>query len=141
MIQAAAVAPSPTPQASSNNSKGHAWICAAAPGRQFGADDEQWRGIQKKYNGRYDVNARYYGSHQDSKLTGSTSAVVWTMKRGGRENSELTIDFHTVRLTNRNQTEKVGDVQVHLSRPKKPEAPKPPSIFGQAQAPAAQGLF
>jgi hypothetical protein len=52
--------------------------------------------------GVYSVRTKYFGSHQDSALTGATSAVVWILhqqpaSQGGRRH----VQFSTVRLTKR----------------------------------------
>ena len=41
--------------------------------------------------GKYEVFAKYFASHQDSALTGTTSAVVWTIESKSREDSPKSI--------------------------------------------------
>ena len=54
----------------------------------------------------FQVFAKYYASHQDSKLTGTTSAVIWTIqKESVGENKKNRIKFNFVRLdTNQEKT-------------------------------------
>lgn len=48
--------------------------------------------------GSYNVSVRYFASHQDSKTTGATSAVVWRVTNiGDYENEDVL--FRSVRLT------------------------------------------
>jgi len=58
--------------------------------------------------GSYRVRAKYYGSHQESSLTGATSAVVWALRGGGRPE----LRFDTVRLDLGKQTMDVMTVAV-----------------------------
>jgi len=58
--------------------------------------------------GSYRVRAKYYATHQESSLTGATSAVIWAL-RGG-EHPEL--KFDTVRLDRSKQTMDVMTVAV-----------------------------
>lgn len=62
--------------------------------------------------GEYYVYAKYYASHQDSSLTGTTSAVVWTIETK-RDDGEQSVNFDFVRLNTHKQkthvvTAKVG---------------------------------
>merc|ERR1711957_499706 len=47
--------------------------------------------------GKYVIRAQYFATHQQSTITGATSAVVWVL-RGLDGNSEGEMDFDTVRL-------------------------------------------
>ena len=47
--------------------------------------------------GTYSVRTNYYGSHQDSKTTGSTSCVIWSVKHLGDFEREEAL-FTSVRL-------------------------------------------
>jgi len=60
--------------------------------------------------GTYDVYAKYYASHQDSKLTGATSAVVWVVAvdKNGRRN----LKFSCVRLDTQKQRNHVASAVV-----------------------------
>eukprot|EP01102_Stenamoeba_stenopodia_P010263 TRINITY_DN307_c0_g1_i1.p1 TRINITY_DN307_c0_g1~~TRINITY_DN307_c0_g1_i1.p1 ORF type:complete len:1402 (+),score=340.59 TRINITY_DN307_c0_g1_i1:217-4422(+) len=49
-------------------------------------------------NGTYSVSVRYFASHQDSKTTGATSAVVWRVINIGDYEKEDVL-FRSVRLT------------------------------------------
>jgi len=51
--------------------------------------------------GHYEVYAKYFSSHQDSYLTGTTSAVVWTIEKTDGGNQRVKFDF--VRLDTHKQ--------------------------------------
>lgn len=55
--------------------------------------------LKKPAAGRYAVQAKYFASHQASSLTGTTSAVVWTMQNS----ADCTVQFETVRLNRKAQ--------------------------------------
>lgn len=61
--------------------------------------------------GKYVVRAKYYASHQQSSLTGATSAVLWTL-RGCDANSDGDVQFETVRLDTNNEKTDVMTVTV-----------------------------
>lgn len=61
--------------------------------------------------GSFSVETNYYASHQDSSATGSTSAVVWTIKEMGRFDKEE-VQFASVRLTKHKQRQMVLAVEV-----------------------------
>lgn len=61
--------------------------------------------------GSYEVLAKYYASHQDSALTGTTSAVVWTIESEG-ENGKRCIKFDFVRLDTHKEKTKVATATV-----------------------------
>jgi len=50
--------------------------------------------IKNPVEGKYAVRAKYYASHQQSTLTGATSAVLWTIQGG----TEGHVQFETIRL-------------------------------------------
>merc|ERR1712045_405478 len=50
----------------------------------------------EKILGKYDIFAKYYATHQDSPLTGTTSAVLWTIEKS-REDTKY-LNFYNVRL-------------------------------------------
>uniref|UniRef100_A0A7S2YKP7 Uncharacterized protein n=1 Tax=Entomoneis paludosa TaxID=265537 RepID=A0A7S2YKP7_9STRA len=53
---------------------------------------------------KYEAFAHYYASHQDSKLTGATSAVVWTIQKTPEK--KQVINFSFARLnTNKERTQ------------------------------------
>jgi len=60
--------------------------------------------------GTYDVYAKYYASHQDSKLTGTTSAVVWTISIN--KNGQKNLKFKYVRLDTQKQKSCVANVSI-----------------------------
>merc|ERR1712232_1082580 len=49
--------------------------------------------LKKTIEGEFKVRAKYYASHQQSDLTGATSAVLWTLEGDGGH-----MQFETVRL-------------------------------------------
>jgi uncharacterized protein YfaP (DUF2135 family) len=59
--------------------------------------------------GDYEVYAKYYASHQDSFLTGTTSAVVWTIEKDGGKRS---FKFNLVRLNTHQQKTQVATAKV-----------------------------
>jgi hypothetical protein len=59
--------------------------------------------------GDYKVYAKYYASHQDSFLTGTTSAVVWTIEKDGGKKS---FKFNLVRLNTHQQKTQVATAKV-----------------------------
>jgi len=64
--------------------------------------------------GEYKVDAKFYASHQDSSLTGSTSAVVWTMaktSKSGRDASNE-MNFRFVRLDTHKQRTRVATIEL-----------------------------
>jgi len=61
--------------------------------------------------GQYAIDAKYYASHQDSTGTGSTSAVVWSVKKLGRFDEEE-VQFSSVRLTKHKQRQQVLAIDV-----------------------------
>lgn len=65
-------------------------------------------------SGKYEVLAKYYASHQDSKLTGTTSAIVWTIgdERGPDQTQQRTIQFDFVRLNTHKQMNLVSTAKV-----------------------------
>ena len=60
--------------------------------------------------GSYKVQTNYYASHQDSAKTGSTSAVMWSIKGMGRFESEE-VQFASVRLTKHKQRQQVFAIE------------------------------
>ena len=60
--------------------------------------------------GSYKVQTNYYASHQDSAKTGSTSAVMWSIKGMGRFESEE-VHFASVRLTKHKQRQQVFAIE------------------------------
>jgi len=50
--------------------------------------------IKNPVEGDYKVRAKYYASHQQSHLTGATSAVLWTLEGGPHGQ----VQFETIRL-------------------------------------------
>ncbi|KAL7560439.1 hypothetical protein ACA910_020487 [Epithemia clementina (nom. ined.)] len=74
--------------------------------------------------GEYEVHARYFTSHQDSALTGTTSAVLWTIEKvpttmtmtgaGGSSNifSKWRLQFDFVRLDTHKQKSHVSTATV-----------------------------
>ncbi|KAL7570905.1 hypothetical protein ACA910_018962 [Epithemia clementina (nom. ined.)] len=69
--------------------------------------------------GEYQVHAKYYASHQDSALTGTTSAVVWTIEKeetptstGGSSGLAKRIKFDFVRLDTHKQMTHVTTAKV-----------------------------
>jgi len=60
--------------------------------------------------GKFDIFAKYFASHQDSTLTGTTSAVLWTMKKC--DNGENEIEFHNTRLGTHKEKTKVAVVSL-----------------------------
>merc|ERR1712038_318957 len=83
--------------------------------------------IKMPLDGNYKIDAKYYGSHQASKLTGATSAILWILKDEIVRKSEnstdrnndiskdllngITIDFKTVRLEANKQLHHVHTVE------------------------------
>jgi hypothetical protein len=59
--------------------------------------------------GEYRVFAKYFSSHQDSALTGTTSAVVWTIEKNGGTKD---IHFQFVRLDTHKQKTHVATVKI-----------------------------
>ena len=61
--------------------------------------------------GEYQVSANYFASHQDSALTGATSAVVWTIakKKDGKKDA---MEFGFVRLDSHKQKTQVATIQI-----------------------------
>ena len=56
--------------------------------------------LKKPAKGVYAVRTKYYGSHQDSKMTGATSAVVWILhEQAAAQGGRRVVQFSTVRLT------------------------------------------
>merc|ERR1711998_670877 len=45
--------------------------------------------LPKAPPGKYQVETNYYASHQDSRSTGSTSAIVWSIEKLGRFGEEV----------------------------------------------------
>ncbi|CAD7954581.1 unnamed protein product [Amoebophrya sp. A25] len=64
--------------------------------------------LKRPVKGTYKVQVKYYGSHQDSKLTGATSCVVWIMQRKGQD---LNIEFFTMRLKKLHEKQTVMEVK------------------------------
>lgn len=60
-------------------------------------------------SGAYNVHAKYYASHQDSALTGTTSVVIWTIEKKG-DQKHLKFDF--LRLDTHKQKTLVGTATV-----------------------------
>jgi len=58
--------------------------------------------------GEYKVKAKYYASHQQSSLTGATSAVIWALQGGPRPE----LKFDTVRLDRNKEMMEVMQVNV-----------------------------
>eukprot|EP00523_Entomoneis_sp_CCMP467_P008449 CAMPEP_0168736346 /NCGR_PEP_ID=MMETSP0724-20121128/9813_1 /TAXON_ID=265536 /ORGANISM="Amphiprora sp., Strain CCMP467" /LENGTH=1182 /DNA_ID=CAMNT_0008783541 /DNA_START=92 /DNA_END=3640 /DNA_ORIENTATION=- len=58
----------------------------------------------------FEVLTKYFSSHQDSKLTGSTSAVVWMIKK--QEDGKNQVKFNFVRLNTNKQKNLVATVKV-----------------------------
>ena len=56
------------------------------------------------------VQTNYYASHQDSSATGSTSAVIWSIKHMGRFGEEE-VQFASVRLTQHKQRQQVLSIE------------------------------
>jgi len=61
--------------------------------------------------GKYQIETNYYASHQDSAATGSTSAVIWSIKGMGDFGHEE-VQFTSVRLTKHKQRQQVMDVDM-----------------------------
>ena len=61
--------------------------------------------------GQYAIDAKYYASHQDSTGTGSTSAIIWSVKKLGRFDEEV-VQFSSVRLTKHKQRQQVLAIDV-----------------------------
>ena len=61
--------------------------------------------------GEYKVETHYYASHQASVATGSTSAVVWSIKSMGRFEAEE-VQFASVRLGKHKQRQQVQAITV-----------------------------
>lgn len=61
-------------------------------------------------SGTYTVKAKYYASHQQSTLTGATSAVIWALRSTAGGGAEL--KFDTVRLDRNKQMMEVMKVVV-----------------------------
>jgi len=66
------------------------------------------QGIAEK--GTYKIYAKYYSSHQDSKLTGTTSAVVWAIAVD--EKGQKKIKFSFVRLNTQKQKNHVASATI-----------------------------
>merc|ERR1712183_747627 len=66
--------------------------------------------ISKKA-GTYEVYAKYFASHQDSTLTGATSALLWTIVKNPLTGKK-TIQLNTVRLDTFKEKTKVGTVEI-----------------------------
>jgi len=61
--------------------------------------------------GTYRVETHFYASHQASSATGSTSAVVWSIKDLGKFGQEQ-VQFASVRLTQHKQRQQVLAIEV-----------------------------
>jgi len=61
--------------------------------------------------GMYVVKTNYYASHQASTSTGSTSAVLWSIKDMGRFDKEE-VQFASVRLRQHKQQQEVLKIKV-----------------------------
>ena len=61
--------------------------------------------------GRYTIETNYYASHRDSVATGSTSAVVWSIKSMGRFDQEE-VSFSSVRLGKHKQRQEVQSITI-----------------------------
>ena len=61
--------------------------------------------------GSYCVETNYFASHQASSATGSTSAVVWSIKDMGKFGKEQ-VQFASVRLTKHKQRQQVLAIEV-----------------------------
>jgi len=61
--------------------------------------------------GEYHVSAKYYASHQDSALTGATSAVVWTIAKQ-KDGKEDAMEFGFVRLDSHKQKTQVATIRI-----------------------------
>jgi Ca-activated chloride channel family protein len=68
--------------------------------------------------GDYEVYAKYFSSHQDSALTGTTSAVVWTIEMD-RSDRRKQIKFNFVRLDSCKQKTHVATVKGGAINPAK----------------------
>ena len=81
--------------------------------------------LPKAPTGRYQVEASYYASHQESRTTGATSAIIWSVQNMGRFDKEV-LEFSSVRLTKWKQHQVVlsitvaepnGEASVHRAPP------------------------
>lgn len=66
--------------------------------------------LPKAPPGEYRVETNYYASHQDSSATGSTSAIVWSIRDMGRFESEQ-VQFSSARLTSHKQRQQVLSIE------------------------------
>eukprot|EP00928_Gymnodinium_smaydae_P017917 TRINITY_DN16836_c0_g1_i1.p1 TRINITY_DN16836_c0_g1~~TRINITY_DN16836_c0_g1_i1.p1 ORF type:complete len:1033 (+),score=89.01 TRINITY_DN16836_c0_g1_i1:289-3099(+) len=62
--------------------------------------------------GTYQIRAKYYASHQQSALTGATSAVLWALVQTDGPKSEPKLVFDTVRLDRNKESMDVLTVHV-----------------------------
>jgi hypothetical protein len=67
--------------------------------------------------GKYVVKAKYYASHQQSSLTGATSAVIWALQGG----SNPKINFDTVRLDRNKEKMEVMALTLGATKRRSPE--------------------
>ncbi|CAD7923936.1 unnamed protein product [Amoebophrya sp. A120] len=57
----------------------------------------------------FKVRVKYYGSHQDSPLTGATSCVIWALCR--LPDQSVKVEFFTARLSNHKQVQDVMEIR------------------------------
>jgi hypothetical protein len=60
--------------------------------------------------GTYSVDTNYFASHRESSRTGSTSAVVWSIKNMGKWETEQ-VQFSSVRLSGHKQRQQVLSIE------------------------------
>merc|ERR1712072_235498 len=66
--------------------------------------------LPKAPKGTYGVETNYYASHQDSASTGSTSAVIWSIRSLGRFEQEE-VQFSSVRLGRHKQRQRLLSIE------------------------------
>jgi len=66
----------------------------------------------RKMLGEYHIYAKYFASHQDSALTGATSAVLWTLEKKRGSINKKNIEFHSIRINTHKEKTEVGTIRV-----------------------------
>ena len=73
--------------------------------------------LKTPVEGDYAVKTKYYASHQDSALTGATSAVIWILhQQAASQGGGRVVQFSTARLAKHKESEPIAVVR-HGRRP------------------------